>query len=54
MVEVPIGAADYEELDRIVQRIIDIIDWGVYPRATRYHSRCGDCCYGNICPEGFS
>lgn len=34
-----------EELDRC----IDVIRTGTFPRATRWPARCPDCCYRNLC-----
>lgn len=51
LVEVPIKAEDFDELDRIIKGLLDIIVNCKYPAATRYKRRCPDCCYGNICEK---
>lgn len=49
LVEVPITGKMYDELDRITDDLFDVIHKGTYPKPTRSKTRCGDCCYRNIC-----
>lgn len=53
VVEVPIRARDFEKLQEWVDEIFGVISQGYYPPPTPYPARCADCCYKNICPEGF-
>lgn len=43
------GEADYEEARQILKEVLDIIQTGLFPRATAWKARCRDCCYRNIC-----
>ena len=49
LVEVPIREKDYEELEKMVLDLLNIIQKCKYPEPTRYKRRCPDCCYRNIC-----
>ncbi|MEA1946121.1 MAG: CRISPR-associated protein Cas4 [Thermodesulfobacteriota bacterium] len=49
LVEVPIQQKDFNELEKIVGDLLDIIQKCRYPKPTRYKRRCLDCCYRNIC-----
>jgi len=49
LVEVPIREKDYEELEKIVWDLLNVIQKCKYPKPTRYKRRCPDCCYRNIC-----
>jgi CRISPR-associated exonuclease Cas4 len=49
LVEVPIRDTDFDELDKIITGLIDVIVRCKYPKPTRYKQRCPDCCYGNVC-----
>ena len=49
LVEVPILEKDFNELEKIVEDLLDIIQKCRYPKPTRYKRRCPDCCYRNIC-----
>jgi CRISPR-associated exonuclease Cas4 len=51
LVEVLISERMYYELDAIIRALLDIIQKGVYPKPTKYRSRCADCCYRNICEK---
>jgi CRISPR-associated exonuclease Cas4 len=42
-------AADYAEVEGVVREVLEVIQTGVFPPATRWKSRCRDCCYRNIC-----
>ena len=49
LIEVPIVEKDFNELEKIVEDLLDIIQGCRYPKPTRYKRRCPDCCYRNIC-----
>ena len=49
LVEVPIQQKDFNELEKNVEALLDIIQRCRYPKPTRYKRRCPDCCYRNIC-----
>jgi len=49
LVKVPIQQKDFDELEKIVEDLLDIIQKCRYPKPTRYKRRCPDCCYRNIC-----
>jgi len=51
LVEVPITEKMYTNLTNIVHEMLDVIQKGVYPKPTKYKSRCLDCCYKNICEK---
>lgn len=51
LIEVLISEKMYSELDIIISALLDIIQKGVYPKPTKYKSRCADCCYRNICEK---
>lgn len=41
--------SDFKKAVEIIVGVIDIIEKGVYPKATRSSMKCIDCCYRNIC-----
>lgn len=49
LVEVPITAADFKELDKTIEGLWNVIVRCKYPQPTRNKRRCPDCCYKNIC-----
>ncbi len=49
LIEVPIIEKDFDELEKIVEDLLDIIQRCHYPQPTRSKKRCADCCYRNIC-----
>jgi len=49
LVEVPIREKDFDELEKIVGELVDVIVKCKYPKPTRYKRRCPDCCYRNLC-----
>jgi len=51
LVEVPIHEKDFEELQKIISEILDIVQQCRYPKPTKYKQRCPDCCYRNICEK---
>ena len=40
---------DFRRAEKIINRILEIIQFGTYPQKTRFTSKCVDCCYKNIC-----
>jgi CRISPR-associated exonuclease Cas4 len=51
LVEVPIYEKDFDELQKILSGILDIVQLCRYPKPTKYKQRCPDCCYRNICEK---
>jgi CRISPR-associated exonuclease Cas4 len=51
LIEVPIHEKDFEELQKIISEILDIVQQCRYPKPTKYKQRCPDCCYRNICEK---
>ncbi len=49
LIEVRISENMYRELEKIILEMLNVIQRGFYPPATRYKARCTDCCYKNIC-----
>ena len=49
VVELPFDDAVFANAERIVREVIDVIQQGYLPQATRWPARCADCCYRNIC-----
>ena len=49
LVEVPIGEAEEITAQQIIAEILDIIQTGRLPKKTPHRTKCGDCCYKNIC-----
>lgn len=49
LIEVPLQERDFVELDKIIERVLEVIQKCKYPRPTPYKRRCPDCCYRNIC-----
>ena len=41
--------ADFAEGESVLREILEVIQTGRFPQATRYKARCKDCCYRNIC-----
>ncbi|MBT9146133.1 MAG: hypothetical protein DDT42_02015 [candidate division WS2 bacterium] len=39
----------FDNAVEIVDNVLEIIQKGFYPKATKYKARCVDCCYRNIC-----
>lgn len=48
LVEIPIRDNDFDELDKIIGGLLDVIVKCKYPKPTRYKRRCPDCTYRNI------
>jgi CRISPR-associated exonuclease Cas4 len=40
---------DYAEAIAVVEEVLEVIQTGVFPKATAWPARCRDCCYRNIC-----
>jgi len=51
LIEVPIHEKNFEELQKIISEILDIVQQCRYPKPTKYKQRCPDCCYRNICDK---
>lgn len=49
LIEVSISKKDFARLENDIENISTIINWGKYPKPTKYKKRCDDCCYKNIC-----
>jgi CRISPR-associated exonuclease Cas4 len=47
--EVKLGNKDFERAIALVSEVLEIIQKGFYPEATKYKARCVDCTYRNIC-----
>lgn len=47
--EVKLSEKDFERAIALVNEVLDIIQKGFYPDATKYKARCVDCTYRNIC-----
>ncbi len=47
--EVKLSDKDFERAIATVNEVLDIIQKGFYPEATKYKARCVDCTYRNIC-----
>lgn len=47
--EVKLREKDFERAIALVNEVLDIIQKGFYPDATKYKARCVDCTYRNIC-----
>lgn len=47
--EVELGNKDFERAIAMVNEVLDIIQKGFYPEATKNKARCVDCTYRNIC-----
>lgn len=51
VVQLAIDARARRAAERAVREVLDVIQQGYLPRATRWKNRCGDCCYRNICMQ---
>jgi CRISPR-associated exonuclease Cas4 len=49
VVELVYTEDDFAEAGRITREVLNIIQTGLFPRATPWKARCLDCCYRNIC-----
>lgn len=49
VVELAHTEEDYAEARQVVAEVLEVIQTGLFPRATPYRARCADCCYRNIC-----
>jgi CRISPR-associated exonuclease Cas4 len=47
--ELAIKPSDFKKANDIITDIIEIVDKGKYPPATKSKNKCIDCCYRNIC-----
>lgn len=51
LIEVKIEDSDKENVKYAVREIEKIIEGNIYPKATKYKSRCVNCTYRNICTK---
>lgn len=49
LIEIELKDDFYDELQIVLNKIINIIQKGYFPKRTDYKSRCRDCTYRNIC-----
>ncbi len=49
LLAIEFSAADFKNMETILERMMYIIQTGFYPAGTRSTRRCVDCCYKNIC-----
>jgi len=47
--EIAFKKKDFKDAAKIVDNVLEIIQKGFYPQATKYKVKCVDCCYANIC-----
>ncbi len=47
--EIEIKREEKEKVEVVINKILDIINKGVFPEGVRAKSKCDDCCYKNIC-----
>ncbi|NQE05112.1 CRISPR-associated exonuclease Cas4 [ANME-1 cluster archaeon GoMg1] len=47
--EVKLNNKDFERAIAMVKEVLEVIQKGFYPDATKYKARCVDCTYRNIC-----
>ena len=47
--EVPLREKEFERASALVNEVLEVIQKGFYPDATKYKARCVDCTYRNIC-----
>lgn len=47
--EIVITKPDFKKAEKIIEEILDIIQKGLYPKASKPSRKCVDCCYRNIC-----
>lgn len=49
VVQIDFDEEDFAEAQRIINQVFNVIQTGQFPPATKWHARCGDCCYRNLC-----
>lgn len=49
VVEVPIAPTNVEDVKRVADAVLEVIEGNVFPKATRYKSRCVTCTYRKMC-----
>ncbi len=49
LVEVPVNNIDKQKINNNIKDIIEIIDKNIFPKSTKYKSKCLTCTYRNIC-----
>ena len=51
LVEVKIGRQEIKKVKKDSMQLLQIIEEGKYPKATKYKKRCLNCTYRNICTK---
>ena len=51
IVEVPLTEQDFADARAAVADVMNVIETGWYPPATKWAARCRDCCFRNICTQ---
>ena len=51
LVEVPITESNKQDVKDAAQKIQEIIEENIYPKATKFKARCVNCTYRNICTQ---
>lgn len=51
VVEVPIGASEYDKLDRLIDSFREVVENNLFPPATRVKKRCVTCTFRNLCVQ---
>lgn len=51
LVEIPITESNKKDVQNAADKIREIIEENIYPRATKFKARCVNCTYRNICTQ---
>ncbi len=51
LVEVPITESNKQDVKDAAEKIREIIEENIYPKATKFKARCVNCTYRNICTQ---
>lgn len=49
ILNVPLTEKEFQRAQKVIDGVLEIIQTGKYPNATRSRQKCFDCCYKNIC-----
>lgn len=49
VVELEHTEAGFADAEEVLSEVLEVIQTGLFPRATTWKARCRDCCYRNIC-----
>jgi CRISPR-associated exonuclease Cas4 len=49
LIEIDISKQEKEDVIKACEKVIEIIDKNIFPKATKYKKRCVTCTYRNIC-----